>query len=724
MFWLVGALLWAGCATGGGGKPLKYPATATTNQADLWHGQTVPDPYRWLEDPDAPQTKAWVEAQNRLTFGWLEQVPARALLRTRLTQLWNYERYGLPVKKGDRYFYTRNDGLQNQAVLYAADTLEATPSILLDPNQLSADGTRALSGLAFSEDGRKLAYGISGAGSDWQTWKVRDTRTGQDLSDELRWIKFSGAAWTPDGLGFFYSRYDEPKGANEYSALNQFQQLYYHRVGEAQSADTLIYRREDQPRWGFGGHVTDDGRYLIISVSQGTDVKNGVFYQDLRQPNAPVVELLKDFDADYAFLGNDGPVFWFRTDLAAPRGRILAVNITQPERARWQELIPHTRDTLTQASVVHRQFICDYLQDAHTVVKIHRLDGSFVRELTLPGMGSAGGFGGRQDDTETFYSFTSFTTPASIYRLDLTTGAQTLFRQPKVAFNPADFETHQIFYPSKDGTRVPMFITHRKGLKLNGHNPTLLYGYGGFNISITPAFSVASLVWMELGGVYAVANLRGGGEYGEDWHQAGMKANKQNVFDDFIAGAEWLVANHYTCRDKLAISGGSNGGLLVGACLTQRPELFGAALPAVGVMDMLRFHKHTIGWAWTSDYGSPDRPDEFKALYAYSPLHALRPGTRYPATLITTGDHDDRVVPMHSFKFAARLQACQTGPAPTLIRIETRAGHDAGKPTSKLIEEAADKWAFLVKVLHLNPTKSLSLLSSAAAKPATNAPPQ
>ena len=516
MFWLVGALLWAGCATGGGGKPLKYPATATTNQADLWHGQTVPDPYRWLEDPDAPQTKAWVEAQNRLTFGWLEQVPARALLRTRLTQLWNYERYGLPVKKGDRYFYTRNDGLQNQAVLYAADTLEATPSILLDPNQLSADGTRALSGLAFSEDGRKLAYGISGAGSDWQTWKVRDTRTGQDLSDELRWIKFSGAAWTPDGLGFFYSRYDEPKGANEYSALNQFQQLYYHRVGEAQSADTLIYRREDQPRWGFGGHVTDDGRYLIISVSQGTDVKNGVFYQDLRQPNAPVVELLKDFDADYAFLGNDGPVFWFRTDLAAPRGRILAVNITQPERARWQELIPHTRDTLTQASVVHRQFICDYLQDAHTVVKIHRLDGSFVRELTLPGMGSAGGFGGRQDDTETFYSFTSFTTPASIYRLDLTTGAQTLFRQPKVAFNPADFETHQIFYPSKDGTRVPMFITHRKGLKLNGHNPTLLYGYGGFNISITPAFSVASLVWMELGGVYAVANLRGGGEYGED----------------------------------------------------------------------------------------------------------------------------------------------------------------------------------------------------------------
>ena len=700
MFCLI--LILAGCATGGTptGK-LPYPPTATTNHWDDYHGTKVADPYRWLEDLDSPQTRAWVQAQNQVSFGFLEGIPERAGLRHRLEQLWNHERYGLPVKKGGRYFFTRNDGLQNQAVLYTAPALDAEPVVLLDPNQLSKDGTVALSGLDFSEDGLRLAYGLSGAGSDWQTWKVRDTRTGQDLADELRWVKFSGAAWTRDGRGFYYSRYDEPKGVNEYSAVNQFQKLYFHRVGTPQSEDALIYRRDDQPRWGFGAQVTEDGRFLVISVSRGTDVKNALFYQDLRQPGAPTVELLKEFDADYAFIGNDGPVFWLRTDLGAPRGRVIAIDVTRPERAQWKELIPQTGDTLVHVSVVHDQFLCAYLHDAHTVMRIHKLDGAVAREVPLPGLGTAGGFGGERSDTETFFSYTSFTTPTTIYRLDLATGQQTIFRQPKVPFTPADYETKQVFCNSKDGTRVPMFITHRKGLKLDGHNPTLLYGYGGFNISVTPAFSVASLVWMEMGGVYAVPTLRGGGEYGEEWHQAGMKAHKQNVFDDFIAAAEWLIAHRYTRPDKLALSGGSNGGLLVGACLTQRPELFGAALPAVGVMDMLRFHKHTIGWAWTSEYGSPDDPREFQAIYPYSPLHALNPGTHYPATLLTTGDHDDRVVPMHSFKFAARLQACQAGPAPTLIRIETRAGHGAGKPTRKLIEEAADKWAFLVRELKM-----------------------
>ncbi len=676
-----------------------YPATAKTNVVEVLHGVRIEDPYRWLEDDNSPETKAWVEAQNRVTFRFLERIPERPRLRQRLTQLWNYERYGLPFREGGRYFFTRNDGLQNQSVLYVAESLDAPPRVLLDPNALSPDGTVALTGVAVSRDGRRLAYGVAVAGSDWQEWHVRDVDSGTDLPDVVRWVKFSAASWARDGSGFFYSRYDEPTAAEKLTRVNYFHKLYFHRLGTPQSEDVLVYHRPDQKEWGFQGHVTDDGRYLIITVTHGTDPKNRVFYQDLQTPGAPVVELLNDFDASYNFVDNDGPVFWFHTDLEAPRGRVIAIDTRQPARAHWREVIPQAAETIQAVSTVNQQFFVNYLRDARTQVKVFDLAGRFVREVELPGLGTAGGFAGKRTDTETFYSFTSFATPAVIYRYDAATGSSTVFRRPQVAFDPAQYETRQVFYTSRDGTRVPMFISHKKGLRLHGRNPTLLYGYGGFNISLTPGFSVANLVWMELGGVYAQPNLRGGGEYGEEWHQAGTRLRKQNVFDDFIAAAEWLIAHRYTSRRHLAIAGGSNGGLLVGACMTQRPELFAAALPAVGVLDMLRFHKFTIGWAWTSDYGSPENPQEFAALLDYSPLHNLKPGVRYPATLITTADHDDRVVPAHSFKFAARLQECHAGGPPVLIRIETKAGHGAGKPTTKLIEEAADRLAFLVAVL-------------------------
>ena len=682
--------------------PSAYPVTARTNQVDDYHGVKVADPYRWLEDDNAPATKAWVEAQNKVTFAYLEQIPERARLKQRLTQLWNFERYGIPFKRGARYFFSKNDGLQNQSVIYTLSSLEAEATVLLDPNKLSADGTVALSGLAVSEDGRHVAYGLATSGSDWQEWKVRDVATGQDLADHLKWVKFSGASWTHDHQGFFYSRYDEPAPGTQLSGVNYFQKVYYHRLGTPQSDDKLIYHRPDHKDWGFGGQVSDDGRYLVITVSEGTDPKNRVFYRDLERPEAPVVELLTDFDASYNFIDNDGPVFWFHTDLEAPRGRVVAIDTTKPQRANWREVVPQAAETLRGVNLLNRQFVANYLKDAHTVIRILQTNGQLAREIALPGIGTASGFEGRRDDKETFYSYTSFNTPPIIFRHDMTRGVSSVFRQAKLAFQPADYETLQVFYPSRDGTRVPMFITHRRGFAPNGHTPVYLYGYGGFNISLTPSFSVPELVWLELGGVYAMPNLRGGGEYGEDWHQAGTKLKKQNVFDDFIAAAEWLIKNHYTSSDKLAIGGRSNGGLLVGACLAQRPELYGATLPGVGVMDMLRFHKFTIGWAWTSDYGSAEAPDLFRGLYAYSPLHNLKPGVRYPPTLITTADHDDRVVPAHSFKFAATLQAAQAGDAPTLIRIDTRAGHGAGKPTAKLIEEAADKWAFLVHTLGMS----------------------
>ncbi|MEO0538571.1 MAG: prolyl oligopeptidase family serine peptidase [Cyanobacteria bacterium P01_A01_bin.123] len=681
---------------------LNYPDSAKNNQVDTYHGVDVPDPYRWLEDPHADQTRTWIDAQNQVTFGYLKQLPRRKTLQQRLKKLWNYERYGIPFKQGDRYFYTKNDGLQNQSVLYTQPTLDANPTVLLDPNTLSEDGTVALSGIALSENGEYLAYGLSASGSDWIEWYVREVATGKELEDHLKWVKFSGASWTHDHQGFFYSRYDEPDETNKYEGVNYYQKLYYHRLGTPQAEDALIYHRPDEKEWGFSGNVSEDGRYLIISVWQGTDPRNLVFYQDLSDPNAPVVELISAFEAEYSFLDNDGTIFWFRTDLNAPKGRLIAIDISQPDPTNWQEIIPEADETLESVGLLNHQFVADYLKDAYTAIKIFDLQGNFVRQVDLPGIGSAGGFDGKRADTETFYSFTSFTTPATIYRYNMTTGDSSVFRQPQVDFDATAYETTQVFYSSKDGTQVPMFITHKKGLVLDGSNPLLLYGYGGFGISLSPSFSVSNLVWLEMGGVYAVPNLRGGGEYGEDWHQAGTKLNKQNVFDDFIAAAEWLIERGYTRTQRLAIMGGSNGGLLVGACITQRPDLFAAALPAVGVMDMLRFNQFTIGWAWESDYGSPQDPDQFKALHAYSPLHNLKPATPYPATLITTADHDDRVVPAHSFKFAAALQAAHRGNNPVLIRIETKAGHGAGKPTAKVIEEVADKWAFLSAVLGMN----------------------
>jgi len=683
------------------GKPLVYPKARKGDIVDDYHGVKVPDPYRWLEDPDSPESRAWIEAENRVTFGYLEQIPERSKIKERLTGLWDYEKYGLPYKRGDRYFFSKNDGLQNQYVLYTTKSLRGEPKVLLDPNKLSEDGTVAMSGRAITDDGKLMAYALSTKGSDWKEWYVRDVETGKDLGDHLKWVKFSGASWTKDNKGFYYSRYDEPAEGTELQNTNYYNKLFYHRLGTPQSKDVLVYDRPEQKEWAFGGHVTDDGRYLVIDISKGTERKNLVFYKDLKSKDSKVVELIREFEAQYEFIDNEGPVFWFQTDLDAPRSRVIAINTLNPDRSNWKEIIPQARETLRGVNLVGNLFVASYLKDARTQVKMFDVNGKFVRELSLPGPGSAYGFGGKRQDTETFYVFTGFTDPGTIYRYDMTTGKSDIFRRPKVDFNPGEYETKQVFYKSKDGTRVPMFITHKKGIKLDGSNPTLLYGYGGFNVAITPYFSVSTLVWMEMGGVYAVANIRGGGEYGKEWHEAGMKLKKQNCFDDFIAAAEWLIANKYTSTPKLAIRGASNGGTLVGACMTQRPDLFGACVPDVGVMDMLRFNKFTIGWAWVSDYGSPENREEFEALYAYSPLHNLKPGTAYPATLLSTADHDDRVVPAHSFKFAATLQGAHSSAAPVLIRIETKAGHGGGKPKMR-IEEVADMWAFLVHVLDMD----------------------
>jgi prolyl oligopeptidase len=735
----------------------KYPPAKTVDQVDDYHGVKVADPYRWLEDPDSAESRQWIDAQNKLTEGYIRGVPERQAIIDRITKLWNFEKYGTPSKQGGRYFWSYNSGLQNQSVIYTADSLGGEGRVLLDPNTLKADGTMALAGMAVSDDGRYAAYGIAEAGSDWNTWKVRDIATGKDTDDVINWVKFSGASFTKDGKGFFYSRFDAPAaGENKLTGSNFHQKVFYHVIGTPQDKDVLVYERADEKDWGFGAGVTEDGRFVVMSVSKGTDPKNRVFYRDLaamplaagaaasdaaitdveRRIKAAVegskaddaalsglraerakliaaagnasrgfVELLNDFDASYDFVTNIGSVFYFRTDLKAPMGRMIAIDTASPERSNWREVIPQSDATIQGVSFVGQHFFVSYLRDARSEVKVFDAKGAFVRDVALPGIGTAGGFGGKSTDTETFYSFSGFTTPARTYRHNVATGESTLFKEAKVAFNPDAYETTQVFYTSKDGTRVPMFIASKKGLKRDGSSPTLLYGYGGFNIPLTPAFSVSNLVWMEMGGVYAVANIRGGGEYGEAWHQAGTKLRKQNVFDDFIAAGEYLVKEKYTSPKKLAIRGGSNGGLLVGACIAQRPDLFGAALPEVGVLDMLRFHKFTIGHAWTSDYGSAENADEFKALFAYSPLHNLKKGTCYPPTMVMTADHDDRVVPAHSFKFAAALQAAQAAdcPSPALIRIESRAGHGAGKPTAKVIEEAGDRWSFLIRALDFSP---------------------
>ena len=689
-----------GASSPDAGVGLRYPVARTVDVVDDYHGTKVADPYRWLEDPSSPGYREWIDAENTLTEGVLSKIPDRAELRDRLTALWDYERYDVPIREGNHVFFERNTGLQAQSVLYVVDLPRFEPRVLLDPNTLSTDGTVALTGTVPSRDGTLLAYGVAEAGSDWQEWRVRKVDTGQDLPDKIKWVKFSEAEWTPDGKGFYYSRYDEP-GPNQLRDVNYFQKLYYHRLGTPQSADKLIYERKDQKEWGFGATVSDDGRWLVIQVSQGTDRRNRVYVQDLARPGSKVRPLIDVLEAKYLFIGSQGPVLWFNTNLDAPRGKVIAIDMRAPDRARWKTLVPETDARLQNAASVARRFVLHYLQDAHSVIEVRRLDGKLQQQVKIPAIGTASGFTGRLAHDETYLAFQTFASPKAILKLTPVDGELKVFRAPQLKFEPSEFESRQVFYSSKDGTRVPMTLTFRKGTTPDGERPVLLYGYGGFDISETPTFKPTWLAWMERGGVLAVANLRGGGEYGEEWHQAGMKLKKQNVFDDFIAAAEWLVREKWTRPSRLAIQGGSNGGLLVGAVMTQRPDLIGAALPAVGVMDMLRFQKFTIGWAWTSDYGSSDDPEQFRAIYAYSPLQNIKPGTAYPPTLVLTSDHDDRVVPAHSFKFTAALQAAQAGPAPVLIRIETRAGHGAGKPTSKKIEEAADMLAFTTWALQL-----------------------
>ena len=676
-----------------------YPETRKVEQVDDYHGTEIADPYRWLEDPDSENTEAWVDSQNEVTQAFFETIQSRESIRERLGELWNYAKFGLPEKRAGRYFYEANDGLQNQASLYVSEGLEAKGRLLLDPNELAEDGTVDLASWEVSPNGKLVALAFASAGSDWREWRVLDVGSGEMLEDHVLWSKFSGASWAEDSSGFYYSRYAEPGEGETFTAANYFHKVYYHQVGTAQAADRLIYERSDEKEWGFDAQVTDDGRYLAMTVWKGTLSQNQFFYLDL-EGSGGVVELLTGFEAEYLFIGNEGSKFYFLTDQQAPMRRLIAIDVERPEPENWQEVVPEAEVVAQSVNLVGSHFLISYLKDAQSVVKVYGLDGGWIRDVQFPGIGSASGFAGRPDDSETFYSFQNFTTPSTIFQYNAESGKSQVFKQAEVAFDPSQFETRQVFYESKDGTRVPMFITVKKGLKLDGDRPTLLYGYGGFDISITPRFSVTNLAWVERGGVYAVANLRGGGEYGREWHEGGMLDKKQNVFDDFIAAAEWLIEHDYTCPKRLGIYGRSNGGLLVGAAMCQRPDLFAAAVPGVGVMDMLRFHRFTIGYAWTSEYGCSDDAEQFKTLVAYSPVHNLKSGTRYPATMVMTADHDDRVVPAHSHKFAATLQDCQAddGP-PCLIRIETSGGHGAGKPTAMQIAESTDLLAFLSKAL-------------------------
>jgi prolyl oligopeptidase len=682
-------------------KP-SYPKARTVDQVDDYFGTPVHDPYRWMEDVDAPEVLEWIDEENRLTRSLLDGVPGRSAIEKRLMELINFERYSAPVRRGARYFYSHNTGLQNQNLLQWTEGLNGAPQVLLDPNTMSADGTVAVSGLSVSDDGSLAAYSIADAGSDWVKWYVRDVATGDDLPDVVAWSKFSSASWLKDGSGFFYEGYDAPE-ADALKATNHFHKIFFHKLGTPQNEDTLIFDRPDDGEINVGAAVSDDGRYLLIFQTRGSSPNNQLSVKDLEAPGEPPIVIADTDDAVYSPIDNDGTRLWVHTTLDAPNGRVVEIDLAQPGREHWKTIVPETANHLDSVSMIDDTLIANYLSDAHSVVELYSRTGEHIQQLELPGIGTAHGFAGQRTDTESFFLFTNFTTPTAIYRLDMKTRQSTIYRQPHLKFDPADYLTSQIFYTSKDGTRVPMFVSHKRGLELNGENPTLLYGYGGFNVSLQPEFSSANLLWMEMGGVYAQPSLRGGGEYGEAWHEAGTKLKKQNVFDDFIAAAEWLIANRYTSSARLAISGGSNGGLLVAACAIQRPELFGAVLPAVGVMDMLRFDKFTIGWAWKTDYGAPsENEQEFHALYRYSPLHNLKPGTEYPATLITTADHDDRVFPAHSFKFAAAMQAAQAGANPILIRIETRAGHGGGMPLTKRVELVVDQYCFLRLVLKMS----------------------
>ena len=677
-----------------------YPETPGSSVVDDYHGTSVPDPYRWLEDTWSEETLDWVAAQNAVTFDYLGRLRDRATLERRLTELTDYERFGVPFEEGGLYFFTRNDGLKNQSVYWVQDGPDGEARVLLDPNTLSDEGTVAVAGVAPSPDGRRLAYAIATGGSDWREFKVREIATGRDLDDHVQWGKFTGMSWTDDGAGFLYARYPEPEGENALLGSNTNHQVFYHRLGTPQSGDVRVFAWPEQPNWIVQAEITDDGRYAIAYAGSGSAGGRRVFYKDLGDPVAPRLDaptrtLIDDEESNFGVIGSDGSVLFAVTDRDAARQRLVAVDLERPAEADWTTIVPESEHLLQSASMVGGRFVTRYLVDAKSEVRIFARDGTELGTIPLPDpIGTVSQISGDDERSEMFLSFQSFLRPAGVYRYDVDTGGLTPFRVPEVAFDPERFETRQLFYTSKDGTRVPMFVTHRKDVALDGSNPTYLYAYGGFNISLTPSFNVSNAMWLEAGGVYAQPNLRGGGEYGEEWHRAGTRERKQNVFDDFIAAAEHLIEEGYTSPEKLSIGGGSNGGLLVGAVMTQRPELFAVAHPAVGVMDMLRYHQFTIGWAWADDYGRSDDPEAFEYLRAYSPLHNLYPATCYPATLVTTADHDDRVVPGHSFKFAATLQAAQGCDNPTLIRIETDAGHGAGTPTSKAIQQAADILAF------------------------------
>lgn len=670
-----------------------YPETKKGNVVDDYFGTKISDPYQWLENDTAIDVMSWVDEQNKTTQNYLSQIPFRDKLKSRLTEIWNYPKYGSPFKDGDYYYFFKNDGLQNQSVLYRQKGISGTAEIFLDPNKLSADGTASLASLTFSKDHNFCAVGIAQSGSDWNEIFVMDVSTKQKTSDDIKWVKFSGATWHKNG--FYYSRYDEPTKGKEFSNANEYMKIYYHELGKSQQDDKLIYEDKAHPLRYFNASVTEDERYLFINVSEGTSGSE-ILVRDLTQPNSKFITLFKGFDNNYNVVDNIGDRILALTDFSAPRYRLVLVDPLNSDAKNWKDIIPQGTDLLEGVSTCGGKLFATYLKDASTRLYSYDMNGQNKKEIILPGIGTASGISGKKDDKEAFYTFTSFTNPGEIYRYELSTGKSELFRKTEVKFNANDFETKQVFYPSKDGTKVPMFIMHKKGLKLDGNNPTLLYAYGGFNISLTPSFSVSRIMFLENGGVYAIANLRGGGEYGEDWHKAGMLEKKQNVFDDFIAAAEFLIKEKYTSSDKLAIHGGSNGGLLVGACMTQRPELFKVALPAVGVLDMLKYHKYTIGWGWAVEYGSSDKKEEFDYLIKYSPLHNVKAVVNYPATMIMTADHDDRVVPAHSFKFAAELQSKQlpTGNS-ILIRIDKKAGHGAGKPTTKLIEDATDMYSFI-----------------------------
>lgn len=674
--------------------PLTYPVTKKVDTVEDYHGQKIADPYRWLEDDHSAETGEWVNAQNKVTQDYLATIPFRGKIKQRLEALWNYPRYGSPFREGEYYYFYKNDGLQNQAVLYRQLGLDGAPEVFIDPNKLSDKGTAALGNLSFSKDGKYLAYLVAKAGSDWQEAFVMDVATKQLLSDRLDWIKFSGLSWK--GNGFYYSRYDKPDEQSKLSKKNEFHKVYYHKLGTSQEQDELIYVDKDHPLRNAGVGLTEDQRFLILSTTEGTSGRE-LWYRDLQDASQKEFALLvKGFDYDPDVIENVGDKLLLRTNQDAPNFKVVLIDPKNPAKENWKLVIPEQKEVLLGVGTAGGKMFANYLKDASTRIVQYDLTGKLERNIELPGIGTAGGFGGKMEDKILFYTYTSYVAPPTIYKYDINSGKSDVFRKTEVKFNPADYETKQVFFTSKDGTKVPMFLSYKKGIKQDGKNPVLLYGYGGFNIPSTPGFSVSNLFFMEQGGIFAVVNLRGGNEYGEAWHKGGMLEKKQNVFDDFIGAAEYLISTKYTVPGKLAIRGGSNGGLLVGACMTQRPELFKVALPAVGVLDMLRYQKFTIGWAWAVEYGSSEKADQFKYLVKYSPLHNLKKGTQYPATLITTADHDDRVVPAHSFKFASALQEAHRGSNPVLIRVETQAGHGAGKPTSKLIEEATDIWAFVM----------------------------